>query len=283
MVMPTVSEIETILSHFWDPHSWLGIVFYAALFFIGAMGVSRLIRVSANRIMLRENELVDRTVVMFLTQLAQTATYLIGLIIFFHIVPALNKLGTALLTGVSVVSVVFGLAAQNTLANLVAGCTLLLYRPFHIDDLIQVATPTGTESGIVERLTLGYTMLRTVDDRLVIVPNSLMASQVSLNLNRKSLHTMLVVPVGVADRAKVGDVRAILVDTATHTPGVRKIISCRSQLFEDTGIILSLRAWCSYDAATGKIRETITDALRQKFSENEVFLLASPFPDKAEK
>ncbi len=126
-------------------------------------------------------------------------------------------------------------------------------------------------------------MLRTVDDRLVIVPNSLMASQVSLNLNRKSLHTMLVVPVGVADRAKVGDVRAILVDTATHTPGVRKIISCRSQLFEDTGIILSLRAWCSYDAATGKIRETITDALRQKFSENEVFLLASPFPDKAEK
>ena len=79
-----------------------------------------------------------QTVVLFLTQFAQIAVYIVALIILFHVIPALNKLGTALLTGVSVVSVIFGLAAQNTLSNLVAGCTLLLYRPFHIDDYIQV-------------------------------------------------------------------------------------------------------------------------------------------------
>src|SRR6202000_481397 len=179
-----MAEFLKTLPHFWEPNNWLGAAVYAIVFFIAAMILSRLVKMAAHRLLLRKSgALVDPTVVIFLTQLVQIGIYVLGLIVFFHIVPALNKLGTALLTGVSVVSVVFGLAAQNTLANLVAGCTLLLYRPFHIDDLIQVATPTGTEVGIVERLTLGYTMLRTMDDRLGLVPNSLMATTVSLNLN----------------------------------------------------------------------------------------------------
>jgi len=199
------------------------------------------------------------------------------LIIFFHIIPPLNKLGTALLTGVSVVSVVFGLAAQNTLANLVAGVTLLLYRPFHIDDLIQVATPTGTESGIVERLTLGYTMLRTMDDRLVIVPNSLMASQVSLNLNRKALHRMLIVPIGVVNASQAGAVRAALLALAQHTKGIRKIIHCHSQGFDEGGgVILSLRAWCDSAIDTKSIEQTILGKLQTQFRPEELFSIAAP-------
>jgi small-conductance mechanosensitive channel len=226
---------------------------------------------ATSRILLHEgNALVDRTVVLFLTQLAQILIYVIGLIIYFHIVPALNKLGTALLTGVSVMSVVFGLAAQNTLSNLVAGCTLLLYRPFHIDDLVQVATPTGTEYGIVERLTLGYTMLRTLDDRLVVVPNSLMASQVSLNLNRRSLHFMAIVPMGVSDIGRVQEVRKVLIESAKSNPKIHKIINCHSQLLEDGGAVLSLRGWCSSDTAAKEAEKEITVDVRQAFATQSI-------------
>jgi small conductance mechanosensitive channel len=272
-----MNDIKSALAHFWDPNNWFGILFYAIIFFMIAALLSRFIRIAATRILKREeNELVDRTVVMFLMQFSQIAVYIIGLIIFFHIVPPLHRLGTALLTGVSVVSVVFGLAAQNTLSNLVAGCTLLLYRPFHIDDLIQVATPTGTESGIVERLTLGYTMLRTMDDRLVIVPNSLMASQVSLNLNRKALHAMLVISVGVADVART-TVRSALLEFAANERGIRKIITCRSQGFDEGGgAILSLRAWCDSIADASRIKYDILDQLRHRFTHGELFLLETP-------
>jgi len=262
-----MSSLENALAHFWDPDNWFGAIVYAVVFLVGAIVSSRLIRMSTKRVLLRnENALIDRTVVLFLTQLAQISVYVVGLIIFFHIVPALNKLGTALLTGVSVMSVVFGLAAQNTLSNLVAGFTLLLYRPFHIDDLIQVATPTGTESGIVERLTLGYTMLRTKDDRLVIIPNSLMASQVSLNLNRRALHTMAIVPIGVTHAGQVNEVRTALFEVARANPKIHQIISCHTQMLEDGTTGLSMRAWADSGSAAAEAEQEIIAAVKKRFA-----------------
>jgi small conductance mechanosensitive channel len=89
----------------------------------------------------------------------------------------------ALLTGVSVASVVLGLAAQNTLGNVIAGFSLLLYRPIRIGDRVQVAGPSGPCIGATESLSLGYTIIRAEDGRTIIVPNSTMASQVTVNLN----------------------------------------------------------------------------------------------------
>jgi small conductance mechanosensitive channel len=98
------------------------------------------------------------------------------------LVPALAGLGTAWLASVGIISVIIGLAAQNTLGNLIAGISLLLYRPFNVGDRLQVTAPTGLETGLVESLNLGYTLLKTDDNRRVVVPNSLMASQTNINL-----------------------------------------------------------------------------------------------------
>ena len=97
-------------------------------------------------------------------------------------IPALRALGTGLLTGASVASVIVGLAAQSTLGNLIAGFALLLYRPFQLQDVVQVTAPGGPETGVVEDLTLGYTILRTPDNRRIVVPNNTMASGVMVNL-----------------------------------------------------------------------------------------------------
>jgi len=255
---------ENVLHILFDPHSWYGTIFFALIFMFASVVTARGVRITANRVVTRE-DLVDPTVVQFLSQFAQIGVYIVALIIFFHIIPALNQLGTALLTGVSVMSVVFGLAAQNTLGNLVAGCTLLLYRPFHLDDLIQVATPTGTEIGVVERLTLGYTMLRTLDDRLVIVPNSLMASQVSLNLNRGAVRAMAVVPAGV-DAGHAHEVRLALLELAHMHPKVQHVIGCLSKPLEGNGVILSLRAWCADGKAANEIKSELATQLRQRFA-----------------
>ena len=53
----------------------------------------------------------------------------------------LRGLGTAWLTSAGVAAVVVGLAAQNTLGNLIAGVSLVLYRPFHLGDHLQVSVP----------------------------------------------------------------------------------------------------------------------------------------------
>jgi len=77
---------------------------------------------------------IDRTAARFLMQLAQAAVYAIAAILYAHLVPVLRAIGTAMLTGAGIVSVILGLAAQSTLGNLIAGIALLLYRPFRVGD-----------------------------------------------------------------------------------------------------------------------------------------------------
>jgi small conductance mechanosensitive channel len=128
-------------------------------------------------------EHVDRTAVNFLRQLGVLIIWVFVLAAYAHLIPALHSLGTAMLAGASIASIVIGLAAQTTLGNLVAGISILIYRPFRLGDLLQISGPTGPEVGTVEALSLGYTILGTVDGRRVIVPNSLAISQIAINLN----------------------------------------------------------------------------------------------------
>jgi small-conductance mechanosensitive channel len=76
-----------------------------------------------------------------------------------------------------VISILVGLAAQSTLGNLIAGLSLLLYRPFQIGDPVQLTVPAGVQSGRIADLTLGYTIIKTRQDQEIVVPNSVMASQ----------------------------------------------------------------------------------------------------------
>jgi small conductance mechanosensitive channel len=53
-------------------------------------------------------------------------------LIYVHLIPTLRHVGTALLASAGVISLVVGIAAQNTLGQLIAGLALLFYRPFEM-------------------------------------------------------------------------------------------------------------------------------------------------------
>jgi small conductance mechanosensitive channel len=169
------------------PGTWPGMVFYGLIFLVIAWLSARVVRASVTHLVRRhEEDWVDLTAVTFLGQLAQVGIYLAAAVLYAHIVPPLRAVGTALLAGVSIASIVIGLAAQSTLGNLVAGFSVVLYRPFRIGDVLRVGAPGGVESGVVERLTLGYTVLRGEHGQRVVVPNSVMASQITVNLGHAS-------------------------------------------------------------------------------------------------
>jgi small-conductance mechanosensitive channel len=87
-----------------------------------------------------------------------------------------------------VVSIVLGLAAQNTLGNLIAGFSLVLYHTFYVGDVVQLNTPKGLTTGTVEALALGHTRLRDAEGAAIIVPNSVMVSSVLVLVGRKEAH-----------------------------------------------------------------------------------------------
>jgi len=165
-------------SDFFDPTNPLGAVTYALIFLLLAVFIGRMVKVLARH---GESHLSDLTALRFTTQLLRMLIYLIAFIIYSRMIPALKELGTTLLTGVSVAGVVIGIAAQSTLSNLVAGFSLVMYRPFHVGDEVQLTTPKGLTTGTVKSLSLGYTILHdNKDDQEIVVPNSVMGSNVMI-------------------------------------------------------------------------------------------------------
>ena len=175
-----------IHGEFANPSTYLGMIFYGIVLLIVALIASRLLRLAVDRVVARHGgDDIDLTSVTFFAQVLRVGIYLTAAVIYAGLVPPLHSLGTALLAGVSIASIVVGLAAQTTLGNLIAGFTVVLYKPFRVGDRLRVTAPGGVETGRVERLTLGYTILRGDDGRTIVVPNNVMASQITVNLGRR--------------------------------------------------------------------------------------------------
>lgn len=174
------------ISEFFDPSTLLGALSYGALFVVLALFSGRGVRALAHH---SENHLSDLTALRFVTQLLRLLIYLLAFIVYTRMVPALHELGTTLLTGVSVMGVVIGIAAQSTLSNLVAGFSLVMYRPFHVGDEVQLTTPKGLTTGTVTSLSLGYTLLQDKDSEKIIVPNSVMSTSVVILSRSRSANT----------------------------------------------------------------------------------------------
>jgi small conductance mechanosensitive channel len=170
-----MTPLERILSgEFVNPGTLFGVIFYALVLLLLAWLSLRSLRVTLERL---EGSLLDHTTVNFLRRMGNVLVWVLALILYAHLIPELRSLGTALLTGASVASILIGLAAQSTLGNLIAGLSLLLYRPFQIGDSVQLTVPAGVQTGKIEDLTLGYTIIKTPENHEIVVPNSVMASQ----------------------------------------------------------------------------------------------------------
>lgn len=235
---------------FVDPATLQGAVLYAVIFAFLAWLVGRALRLAVQRVLLHDkHDHVDRMAFKFIAKLIRYCVYVFAFVSYAHFVPALSSLGSASLTSISVITVILGLAAQNTLGNLVAGISLLLYRPFRLGDRLQVTAPTGLETGTVESLTLGYTLLKTDDNRRVVVPNSLMASQTAINLTANDPRVICSVPMGFGCGADIDKARGVLLDVAGKHVKTKEICSCLLTQVTNSGLVLTLEVWCA-DAVT---------------------------------
>ena len=170
---------------FLDPSHLAGALLLLALLLLVGAILSRLVHRLARALREDRSEHIDQITLSFLGHLSTLVLWVLLLTIYAHLVPALNRLGTALLAGVSLMSVILGFAAQTTLGNLVAGIALVLYKPFERGDRLQIQAPTGLEVGEVEEISLGYTVLQTADRRQIIISNGTMAQQTMIRLPRE--------------------------------------------------------------------------------------------------
>jgi len=131
--------------------------------------LAQLAAIGADRAVRRIAEKTDRPikVALVLGRLARWVVMVLGLLTAATVaLPSFNV--GALIGALGIGSVAIGFALKDILQNLAAGLLLLLTRPFHIGDIIVSAPHEGT----VEDIQVRATLVRTADNRLVVIPNS---------------------------------------------------------------------------------------------------------------
>lgn len=249
------------------PDTLIGALAYLVIFVLFASILTRVWRAAVHASMTRAGH-IDRTTINFLQQALTALIWVATLILYAHLIPVLNSMGTALLAGAGVASVVIGLAAQSTLGNLIAGFSITLYRPFRLGDTVQVAAPTGTEIGLVEGISLGYTTLRSPAGHLIVVPNSVAASQVILNLNSDALFIPwpLVVTVRMGRGADLEGARALALAAAQDLAGEQALIGCFLTRVEAGAATLELRLRASDAMHRDVLRSKLLAELARRFA-----------------
>jgi small conductance mechanosensitive channel len=108
-----------------------------------------------------------------------------GLVMFVGILVALSQIGISLgpaLAGLGVAGFIVGFALQDTLGNFAAGGMILFYRPYDVNDFVEVSGA----SGLVKKMNLVSTTITTFDNQTLVIPNSKIWGDVIKNVTAQA-------------------------------------------------------------------------------------------------
>lgn len=120
----------------------------------------------------------DPTNYQFLRHAISFLIYIIGFSLAIYSIPSLRSLANSLLAGAGILAVVVGFASQQALSNIVSGTFLVLFKPFKVNDRLTIK---DTLTGVVEDITLRHTVIRNFENRRILIPNSVMSSEIVVN------------------------------------------------------------------------------------------------------
>ena len=244
-----------------------------------AIIASQVARKALNRYARRNgnNMRINATTFSFLKNAASFAIFAVAVIAVIHLIPGLEKLATTLWASAGILSVVIGLATQQTFGNIVSGIFIVISKPFRIGDSIKL--PNGNQ-GVVEDITLQFTVISNPENGHIIVPNSVITRDFVINstiIDDKVCNLInLKIMTDDVDRAI-----ALIEEIATSHPDYydaskSEIPQNSNSEFKpvivqvvdlmDSWIILRLSVWCKSSAKAFTMRSDLLLAIKKRFT-----------------
>jgi len=134
------------------------------------------------------------------------------------LVMAADQIGinvAAAVAGLGVAGIAIGFAAQDSLANIIAGFLIFWDKPFLVGDWVSVADRYGK----VTQITMRTTRIRTNNNTYVVIPNKKIIDEVLVN-HSKHGETRIDVPVGIAYKEDIPEARRVLLEAVSSLEGV---------------------------------------------------------------
>lgn len=210
---------------------------YSVLLFLVCLAVMKTVMSIIDRTMTRLK--VEPTVHKFTRSCLKVLMWVItGLIVAGYLDVPVNSLVTVL----GVIGVALSLSLQGSLSNLAGGITVMASRPFAVGDYVEA----GGVSGTVNEIGLVYTKLKTIDNKIIFIPNGEISGEKIVNYNKQEQRRVdLTFTVSYdADPERVKEIMRQVIGAhpkALFTPEP----FVRTTALGESSVSYTLRAWCA--------------------------------------
>ena len=174
----------------------------------------------------------------------------------------------SLVAVISIAGLALSLSVQNIMSNLFSGITLLITKPFGEGDLVDI----GANNGTVKSVGLFYTVIDTLDNRYVSIPNSDVTAASIVNYSREPLRRVDLT-FNTSYDAKTEDVRAAILEAAKEDSKIKADPAPFIVIgqYKDSTVEYIVRVWCD-NADYWDVYFGMNERVRESFARNGVKL-----------
>lgn len=212
-----------------------------------------------------EKREVDYGVITFSCSFIKIA---LRIVVVFMAISRIGVEASSIIAILGSAGVAVGLALQGSLSNIAGGVLLLSLKPFQVGDYI-VVDGTGCE-GEVAAMDIFYTKLKTVDNRVIVIPNGTLSNSNLIN-NTKQDRRLIDLQVGVGYDADIKEVKGILTEIAKKESrimdqeGVKIFVSSLA----DSSVMMGIRCWVSTEDYVST-KWTLNEEIKLRFDQQGI-------------
>ena len=218
---------------------------------------------------------VDETTYTVLRRIIILTIYIIGGVVVIELIPGLPGLMLGMAAGAGIAAIVIGFAAQKVLSNIFGGISIAIFRPFRVGDVVEMEDEYGT----VEDITLRHTVIRTWQNKRLIIPNSRISEGFIINWTIEDLAVLWAVDFGISYDSDIDIARSIILDEIDKHPDVMheedKEANVRVTELGDFAVKLRATFWVSDRPTAWGTGAEIRESVKKRFDSEGVEI---PFP-----
>ncbi len=240
----------------------------ALVIFYGGRWLAGLAVGALRKVMQRQE--IDKTLETFVCNLVRMALLVVV------IIAAISALGIQTASFIAIfgaAGLAIGLALQGSLSNFAAGVLIVLFRPYKVGDYVEAAGIAGS----VEQVQILTTILKTPDNKQIIVPNSQIMDSIITNYSANDTRRVDMV-VGVSYDDDLDKVHSIIKELVAADDRILDEPACTIAVSElaDSSVNFVVRPWAKTADYWG-VKFDLTEAIKKRFDQDGVSI---PFPQQ---
>lgn len=251
-----------------------------------ALVISKILRIIIDRfIKLSSKKLrVDYTQFNFLKNAVTFFVFLAAVIFIFYSIPRLKALSITMFAGAGILTAIALFASQQAFANIVSGVFIVIFKPFRVNDLVDVG---GLPKGRVEDITLRHTVIRSFENRRMIIPNSVISSEILVNSSIVDETICNFIDMGISYDSNIDKAMEIMrseamahpnyIDNRTTEERAEGLleVTVRVMGFGDSSVNLRAFIWTKDHSSGFVLKTDLNKSIKEQFDKHGIEI---PFP-----